>query len=394
MNAPQDSPSAVRRAAHGPLAQSFRRCVAMFIKEFIQLRRDRPTFAMIVGIPLIQLMLFGYAINTDPKHLPTAVLTSDDSPIARALIGALWATDYFDIKYVVRGEAAADDLILSNKVQFVIQIPPDFSRRLVRGEKPAMLLIADASDPVATSGAVAAALGAANQALDRELIGPLASLVQNAAPYEMRVHRRYNPAGETRRNIVPGLIGAILTMTMLMYTAMSVTREIERGTMEALLAMPIMPVEIMLGKIAPYVVVGAVQMATILIFAALLFQVPVVGSLFTLTTLTLLFIIANLSVGYTFSTIAVNQLQAMQLTFFFFLPSMLLSGFLFPFYGMPKWAQYVGEAMPLTHYLRIVRSVMLKGSTFGDLAIDAGALAAFTLVAMSVAVMRFRQTLD
>ncbi len=394
MSAPQDLPSDVRRPARGALAQSFRRCVAMFVKEFIQLRRDRPTFAMIVGIPLIQLLLFGYAINTDPKHLPTAVLTSDDSPIARALIGALRATDYFDIKYIARGEADADELILSNKAQFVIQIPPDFSRRLVRGEKPAVLLIADASDPVATSGAVAAALGAANQALDRELIGPLASLSQDAAPYEMRVHRRYNPAGETRRNIVPGLIGTILTMTMLMYTAMSVTREIERGTMEALLAMPILPVEIMLGKIAPYVVVGAVQMATILIFAALLFQVPVVGSLFTLTTLTLLFIVANLSVGYTFSTVAENQLQAMQLTFFFFLPSMLLSGFLFPFYGMPKWAQYVGEALPLTHYLRIVRSVMLKGSTFGDLAVDAGALAAFTLIAMSVAVMRFRQTLD
>ncbi|MFO1123920.1 MAG: ABC transporter permease [Methylocystis sp.] len=394
MSAAQRMPSAVRRSARGPLAQSWQRCVAMFVKEFIQLRRDRPTFAMIVGIPLIQLMLFGYAINTDPKHLPTAVLTSDDSPIARALIGALRATDYFDIKYITRGEADADKLILSNKAQFVIQIPPDFSRQLVRGEKPALLLIADATDPTATSGAVAAALGAANQALDRELIGPLASLSQNAAPYEIRVHRRYNPAGETRRNIVPGLIGTILTMTMLMYTAMSVTREIERGTMEALLAMPILPVEIMLGKIAPYVVVGAVQMATILIVASLLFQVPVVGSLFTLSALTLLFIIANLSVGYTFSTVALNQLQAMQLTFFFFLPSMLLSGFLFPFYGMPKWAQYVGEFLPLTHYLRIVRSVMLKGSTFGDLVVDAGALAAFTLVAMSVAVMRFRQTLD
>mgnify|MGYP000889337604 FL=1 len=394
MSAPQGLPVGARRPERGALTQFWRRCVAMFVKEFIQLRRDRPTFAMIVGIPLIQLMLFGYAINTDPKHLPTAVLMSDDSAIARALIGALRATDYFDIKYIAHGETDADQLILSNKAQFVIQIPPDFSRQLVRGEKPALLLIADATDPTATSGAVSAALGAANQALDRELIGPLASLSQNAAPYEMRVHRRYNPAGETRRNIVPGLIGTILTMTMLMYTAMSVTREIERGTMEALLAMPILPVEIMLGKIAPYVVVGAVQMTTILIFAALLFQVPVVGSLLTLTTLTLLFIVANLSVGYTFSTIAVNQLQAMQLTFFFFLPSMLLSGFLFPFYGMPKWAQYVGEAMPLTHYLRIVRSVMLKGSSFGDLAVDAGALAAFTLVAMSVAVMRFRQTLD
>lgn len=383
-----------RPARRGALGQSWQRLVAMFLKEFLQLRRDRPTFAMIIGIPLIQLMLFGYAINTDPKHLPTALLTGDDSPIARALVGALRATDYFDIKFVATGEAEADELILSNKAQFIIQMPPDFSRRLVRGEKPTLLIIADATDPTATAGAVAAALGAAGQALDRELTGPLAPLAQSAPPFEVQVQRRYNPAGETRRNIVPGLIGTILTMTMLVYTALSVTREIERGTMEALLAMPVRPVEIMLGKIAPYVVVGGVQMATILIVARLLFHVPIVGSLFVLAPLTLLFIIANLSMGYTLSTVAVNQLQAMQMTFFFFLPSMLLSGFLFPFHGMPIWAQYVGEVLPLTHYLRIVRSVMLKGSGYADLVVDAGALAAFALVAMSIAVMRFRQTLD
>ncbi len=394
MTQAQSAASSARPARRGALAQSWQRLVAMFVKEFIQLRRDRPSFAMIVGIPLIQLLLFGFAINTDPKHLPTALLTRDDSPIARALIGALRATDYFEIKYVAKGEADADKMILSNKAQFVIQIPPDFSRQLVRGEKPALLIIADATDPTATSGAVAAALGAAGQALDRELTGPLASLAQPAPPFEIRVQRRYNPAGETRRNIVPGLIGTILTMTMLIYTALSVTRELERGTMEALLAMPVRPVEIMLGKIAPYVLVGPVQMATILIVASLLFHVPIVGSLFVLSLLTLLFIIANLSLGYTLSTVAANQLQAIQMTFFFFLPSMLLSGFLFPFYGMPIWAQYLGEALPLTHYLRIVRSVMLKGSGFADLAVDAGALALFTLVAMSVAVMRFRQTLD
>jgi len=383
-----------RPARRGPLAQSWQRLVAMFVKEFIQLRRDRPTFAMIVGIPLIQLLLFGFAINTDPKHLPTAALVSDDSAIARALVGALRATDYFDIKYVAKGEEEADHLILSNRAQFVIQIPPDFSRRLVRGERPALLIVADATDPTATGGAVAAALGAVNQALDRELTGPLATLAQNAPPFDLQVQRRYNPAGETRRNIVPGLIGTILTMTMLTYTALSVTREIERGTMESLLAMPVKPVEIMLGKIAPYVLVGGVQMATILIVARLLFHVPIVGSLLVLVPLTLLFIVANLSIGYTLSTIAANQLQAIQMTFFFFLPSMLLSGFLFPFYGMPIWAQYIGEGLPLTHYLRIVRSVMLKGSGFSDLATDAGALALFALVVMSVAVMRFRQTLD
>jgi ABC-2 type transport system permease protein len=373
---------------------SLERIRAVFVKEFIQLRRDRVTFAMIIGIPLIQLMLFGYAINTDPKHLPTALLVKDDGPLARSFVAALRATDYFDIVRIASGEKDADHLILSNQAQFVIDIPPDFDRRLIRGEKPPILVVADATDPTATAGAIAAVTGILNTALDRELTGPLGRLAQGAAPYELRIQRRYNPAGETRRNIVPGLIGTILTMTMLIYTGLSVTREIERGTMEALLAMPIRPTEIMLGKIAPYVVVGGVQMATILIVASLLFQVPIVGSLFVLVPLTLLFIIANLSVGYTFSTVATNQLQAIQLTFFFFLPSMLLSGFLFPFRGMPVWAQYVGEGLPLTHYLRIVRSVMLKGSGFGDLASDTIALGIFTLIAMSIAIARFRQTLD
>ncbi|GLI92544.1 ABC transporter permease [Methylocystis echinoides] len=390
-DAPRDSETRRRRSG---LALALNRILAMFVKEFIQLRRDRPTFAMIVGIPLMQLLLFGYAINTDPRHLPTAVLSSDDSDIARAMIGALRATDYFDIKYVAHGEEDADRLILSNRAQFVIQIPPDFTRRLIRGERPSLLLVADATDPTAASVAIAGAVGAAQQALDRELTGPLAHLAQGPPPFDLLVQRRYNPAGEARRNIVPGLIGTILTMTMLIYTALSVTRELERGTMEALLAMPVTPTEIMLGKITPYVLVGAVQMATILLVASLLFRVPIVGSLAVLGPLTLLFIVANLSLGYTLSTIAVNQLQAIQMTFFIFLPSMLLSGFLFPFYGMPVWAQYIGEALPLTHYLRIVRSVMLKGSGFADLASDAGALAVFTLVAMSIAVMRFRQTLD
>ncbi len=382
-----------KRAREG-VALAFNRIVAIFVKEFIQLRRDRPTFAMIVGIPLMQLLLFGFAINTDPKHLPTAIVSKDDSDIARAMIAALRATDYFDIKYVAQGEAEADKLILSNKAQFVIQIPPDFTRRLVRGERPSLLLIADATDPTAASVAISGAVGAAQQALDRELTGPVASLAPNPPPFDLLVQRRYNPAGEARRNIVPGLIGTILTMTMLIYTALSVTREVERGTMEALLAMPVTPTEIMFGKITPYVLVGAVQMATILIVASLLFRVPIVGSLGVLVPLTLLFSVANLSLGYTLSTVAANQLQAIQMTFFIFLPSMLLSGFLFPFYGMPTWAQYIGETLPLTHYLRIVRSVMLKGSGFSDLASDAGALAAFTLVAMSIAVLRFRQTLD
>jgi ABC-2 type transport system permease protein len=386
--------SALGESGMRAFRDSLQRIQAIFVKELIQLRRDRPTFAMIVGIPLMQLLLFGYAINTDPKHLPTALLVKDDGSLARSFVAALRATDYFNIVEIANGEADADRLILSNKVQFVIDIPPDFSRRLVRGEKPAILVVADATDPTATAGAIAAVTGVVSGAFDRELTGPLGHLAQGAAPYELRIQRRYNPAGETRRNIVPGLIGTILTMTMLIYTGLSVTREIERGTMESLLAMPVRPTEVMLGKILPYVVVGGVQMATILIVATLLFQVPIVGSLFVLVPLTLLFILANLSVGYTFSTVATNQLQAIQMSFFFFLPSMLLSGFLFPFRGMPVWAQYVGECLPLTHFLRIVRSIMLKGSGFSDLISDTAALGLFTLIAMTIAIKRFRQTLD
>jgi ABC-2 type transport system permease protein len=375
---------------------SLERLFAVFLKEFLQLRRDRGTLGMIVAIPLMQLTLFGYAINTDPKHLPTVLLVHDDGPLARGVVGALRATDYFKIQRAARddADADADRMILSNEAQFVIEIPADFDYRLVHGEKPAVLLLADATDPTATVGAVAAATGAVAGALDRELTGPLATLAQNAAPFELRVQRRYNAAGEARRNIVPGLIGTILTMTMLIFTSISVTKEIERGTMEMLLAMPVNPVEIMLGKILPYVVVGAVQMAIVLVVATLLFHVPIVGSLMTLIPLTLLFITANLAIGYTFSTIASNQVQAFQMSFMFFLPSLLLSGFLFPFRGMPDWAQDLGSILPLTHYLRVVRSVMLKGSGFSELSADTWPLALFALVAMSVAIKRFRQTLD
>jgi ABC-2 type transport system permease protein len=377
----------------GPRA-ALQRLYAVFVKEFLQLMRDRPTLGMIVGIPLIQLTLFGFAINTDPKHLPTALIVQDDGPLARSIVSALRATDYFAIKHAARDAAAADRMIRSNEAQFIIEIPPDFDRRLVHGERPAILLIADATDPTATVGAIAGANGAMTGALKRELTGPLAFLAQGPAPFELRIQERYNPAGEARRNIVPGLIGTILTMTMLIYTSLSVTKEIERGTMETLLSMPVRPVEIMLGKILPYVAVGAVQMAIVLAIAAAFFRVPIVGSLATLVPLTLLFIVANLAMGYTFSTIASNQMQAFQMSFMFFLPSILLSGFLFPFRGMPDWAQDLGSLLPLTHYLRIVRSVMLKGSSFSELSADAGALALFALAAMTVAVMRFRQTLD
>ena len=381
-------------ADHSGFRAALQRFYAIFIKEFLQLKRDRATLAMIVAIPLMQLTLFGYAINTDPKHLPTALLVHDDGVFARSIVSALRATDYFAILREAHSDEDADHMIRANEVQFVIEIPPDFGTRLLHGEKPSVLLIADATDPTATVGAVAGANGAMSRALDRELTGPLGPLAQGAAPFQLIVQQRYNPAAEARRNIVPGLIGTILTMTMLIYTSVSVTKEVERGNMETLLAMPIRPVEIMLGKIVPYVAVGALQMTIVLTVGRFLFGVPIVGSLATLVPLTLLFIIANLSMGYTFSTVAQNQMQAMQMSFMFFLPSMLLSGFLFPFRGMPLWAQDLGSILPLTHYLRIVRSVMLKGSTLSDLSTDGGALAIFALAAMTLAISRFRQTLD
>ena len=382
-----------KRPADGFRA-SWSRFLAVFYKELIQLRRDRLTFATMIFIPLVQLTLFGFAINTNPRHLPTAVLSQDDSAFARSFLAAMRATDYFDLRWQAHSERELDALILSGQVQFAVQIPPGFGRELMRGERPALLIVADATDPSATDGAVAALEGLSTRAFARELVGPAAGLAPRPAPFEIRIHRRYNPAGETRLNIVPGLMGTILTLTMLIFTALSVTREVERGTMESLLAMPIRPVEIMLGKIAPYVLVGGLQMTLILVAARILFDVPVVGSLPLLIALTLLFITANLAVGYTFSTVAKSQLQAMQMSFFFFLPNILLSGFMFPFRGMPGWAQYVGEVLPLTHYLRIVRGIMLKGATLADLQADVLAMGAFALAAMGLAVARFRQTLD
>ncbi|MGO8740317.1 ABC transporter permease [Rhodoblastus sp.] len=402
---PRGEPHPARFACHPPhegegfrrfarFRASLGRLYAVFVKELIQLRRDRLTFATMIMIPVMQLILFGFAINSDPKHLPTAVLDNDHSAYSRLFITALKATDYFDIDYSLSGPGQIDPLILSGKVNFIVEIPQNFARDLARGENPAVLVVADAADPTAVNGAAIALTGMAAQVFNRELLGPLQNLSAKAAPYEVRLQKRYNPAGETRLNIVPGLVGTILTLTMLIFTALSVTREIERNTMESLLAMPINPVEIMLGKILPYAMVGFFQMMLIASAARFIFNVPVVGNLGTFVLLTMLFIVANLSVGYTFSTIAKNQLQAMQMSFFFFLPSILLSGFMFPFRGMPDWAQDVGSILPLTHYLRIVRGVMLKGAGVADLAADAGALAAFTLAAMTVAVLRFRQTLD
>jgi ABC-2 type transport system permease protein len=376
-----------RRSRRG---EFWRRSYAMTVKEFIQLKRDRVSFAMIIMIPLVQLLLFGYAINTNPRHLPTAVLLQENSDVGRSILRALENTQYFKVTHVVRTEREFDRLLANGSVLFAIEIPANFERDLRRGDRPAILVASDATDPVASGSAIAALNGVLQTALRYDHGIPETVL----PPFEFRTHARYNPAAETSLNIVPGLVGTILTMTMLIFTALSVTREIERGTMESLLSMPITPVEIMLGKIVPYILVGFIQASLILSNGILLFGVPLLGSLSLLAALSTLFITANLAIGYTFSTLAQNQLQAMQMSLMFFLPNILLSGFMFPFAGMPVWAQWIGEALPLTHYLRIVRSIMLKGAAFPDLYYDTAMLAGLMLFAMAVAVTRFRRTLD
>src|SRR6478736_3363637 len=363
---------------------------AMLVKEFIQLRRDRVSFAMIVMLPVMQLVLFGFAINTTPRNLPTAVLLQEESDLGRSILKAMQNTAYFRFTHEVHTVAEFDDLLQSGKVLFGVEIPRGFERSVRRGDRPALLVAADATDPVAAGSA----LGTLGTLVQTALTHDLHTGDPPSMPFEIRTHARYNPAASSRLNIVPGLVGTILTMTMLIFTALSVTREIERGTMESLLSMPITPVEVMLGKIVPYVLVGFIQAILIIGIGVFLFGVPIFGSLLLLALLSTLFITTNLSIGYTFSTIAQNQLQAMQMSIMFFLPSILLSGFMFPFLGMPVWAQYVGEALPLTHYLRIVRAIMLKGATLQNLEYDAAALVSLMLLAMTIAVTRFRRTLD
>jgi len=370
--------------------ESWARIRAMLIKEVIQLRRDRITFAMIVIVPLFQLLLFGYAINTMPRDLPTAVLLQESSDVGRSILKAFENTKYFKVTRQVEDEAEFDRVLAAGEVLFAVEIPLGFERAVRRGEQPAILVAADATDPVASG----AALGAVGPIVQTALANDHGLPDSGKPPFQVRTHARYNPAASTQLNIVPGLVGMILTMTLLIFTALSVTREIERGTMESLLSMPITPFEIMVGKISPYVVVGFVQAGLIIGVGIGLFGVPLAGSLTLLALLSTLFIGANLAVGYTLSTIAQNQLQAMQMAMMFLLPSILLSGFMFPFAGMPRWAQWVGEFMPLTHYLRIVRAVMLKGSTLADLQFDSFALTGLMLFAMLIAVTRFRRTLD
>ena len=373
---------------------TFHRLWAIVLKEFIQMKRDRLTFAMMVGIPLIQLLLFGFAINSDPKHLPTAIRAADQGPFARTLVAALKQSDYFLLVREAVDEAEVQRLLQLGEVQFVINIPEGFTRNLLRGEQPTVLIEADATDPAATGPALAAVRAIADRVLNRDLTGPLARLRAKAGPVNFQIHAHYNPENITQYNVVPGLMGVVLTMTMVVITALAITRERERGTMENLLATPVRPVEVMVGKILPYIAVGYIQMTLILLAARFIFNVPMIGSLALLYAVSLLFIAANLAVGITFSTLAQNQLQAVQMAFFFFLPSILLSGFMFPFRGMPEWAQWIGSALPNTHFLRIARGILLKGNGLAAISPEIWPLLLFLAVAMTIGVKRYRQTLD
>ncbi len=358
------------------------------------MRRDRLTFAMMIGIPIIQLTLFGFAINSDPKHLPLAVRAAENSVFSRSVTQALINSDYFELVEVTESEAQAEELLTRGDVQFVLDIPPGFSRELMRGENPELLLEVDASDPAATSNALAAIQNLLSDPLPHDLKGPLAALRPTRPPFQIVFHRRYNPEGITQYNIVPGLMGVILTMTMIMMTALAVTRENERGTMENLLAMPVRPLEVMLGKIVPFILIGYIQVAVILLAARWVFEVPMLGSLWLLLLCVFVFIVANLTMGITFSSVARNQTQAMQMSFFVFLPSILLSGFMFPFRGMPGWAQVLGELLPLTHFLRLVRGILLKGHNLTQVWGNLWPLLVFTFLILLIGLMRYRRTLD
>jgi len=373
---------------------SFSRFWAMIVKEFIQMRRDRVTFGMMIGVPLMQLIIFGFAINTDPKHLPAAVLLADNGPEGRTVLAAIRNSAYFKFIRQMETESEARDALARGDVQFVVSIPENFTRDLLRGDRPSILIEADATDPVATGNAIGSLRAVVEAAFQNDLKGPLAFLAGANGPVDLRIHARYNPEGVTQYNIVPGLMGVVLTMTMVVITALAITREHESGTMENLLSMPTRPIEVMIGKIAPYILVGYIQVTLILVAARVLFHVPMVGHLALLFVAALVFIIANLAVGITLSTVARNQRQAIQMSFFFFLPSIFLSGFMFPFRGMPIWAQAIGEVLPLTHFLRIVRGILLKGNGISDVALQTWQIALFAVVVLTIAVKRYRRTLD
>ncbi len=367
---------------------------AVMMKEFIQMRRDQTTLGMMIGIPLIQLTLFGFAINLNPHHLPTAIVGNDNSSLSRRILSSMENSTYFKFESPAVTEKQAHFWLKTGQVQFIVNFPQNFSRDLVRGLKPELLLEADATDPAATSRAVSVFNDLSFSALREELIGPLSSLLATSTPYTPIVHSTYNPLAITPYNIVPGLLGVVLTMTLVIITALAITREHELGTMENLLATPLKPLEVMVGKILPYIIVGYLQIFLILFVANYFFHVPMQGSVILLLILCLPFIAANLAMGLTFSTLASNQLQAVQSAMFFFLPSILLSGFMFPFRGMPDWAQYIGNALPLTHFLVIVRGVLLKGNGLAEVWREVIPILCFMVVVMFIGFRRYHKTLD
>ena len=373
---------------------SLTRTWAVMAKEFVQLTRDRLTYAMILALPVVQLLLFGYAINDDPRHLPTAVLVQDNGGFSRSILTAMNNSGYFDITVQARSQRELDRALERGEVQFAVIIPADFTSRVVRGDAAQILVEADATDPSATSGAVAALASLPSQALTRDLTGPLAARAPGRAPFEVIVHRRYNPEAITAYNIVPGLLGIILSMTLVMMTSQGMARERERGTMESLLSTPVRPLEVMVGKLSPYVLVGLIQAGVFLVMARLLFDVPMSGGWIALAAGLILFIIGSLSLGFLISTLARTQLQAMQMSFFYMLPSILLSGFMFPFRGMPEWAQAIGQTVPVTHFLRVVRGSLLKGVGLENAGPSLLALGLFVAVVGTLAMMRYRTTLD
>ncbi|MCX7120093.1 MAG: ABC transporter permease [Legionellales bacterium] len=376
------------------LSGALARLWAMICKEFIQMRRDKTTLGMMIGIPLIQLTLFGFAINLNPRHLPAAVVGDPHSQFSRRILVGMENSTYFQFVSPPVSEAEAAHMMQTGKVQFIVNFPTGFDTDLIRDRHPKVLLEADASDPAATSRAVSVFSDLAAIVLRDELAGPLHYARGELPPYIPLVHAKYNPLAITAYNIVPGLLGVVLTMTLVIITALAITREYERGTMENLLATPLKPLEVMFGKIFPYLIVGYTQVALILCMAKFVFGVPMHGSIVLLLILCLPYIAANLSVGLTFSTIASNQLQAVQSAMFFFLPSILLSGFMFPFRGMPIWAQYLGNVLPLTHFLVIVRGILLKGSGFTDVWREVIPIIVFMVVVMTIGFKRYRNTLD
>jgi len=373
---------------------SLARFGAVLAKEFIQMRRDRMTFAMMVMIPITQLIIFGYAINTDPHHLPTMIEMADESPVARAVLSGMEISNYFDFVGVVTGEAEGDRALRDGTANFVVVIPPDFERDILRGLSPQILVTADASDPTAVGSAMSALSGIVETAISETLSGPLASVASGSEPFSVTLHKQFNPEGESAINIVPGLLAVILAMTMVMITAVAIVREMERGTMEALIATPVRPLEVMLGKILPYVFVGYIQTIVYLVASQLLFDVPFIGSKLAFFVGFNVYIVVNLALGFLISTLVKTQMQAMQLSFFTILPTVLLSGFMFPFAGMPGWAQAIGSVIPATHFLRIVRKVMLKGADIADIAGDMRSILIIGLVIVVISMLRYRQTLD